>query len=225
MSRYIKKSENRQAATLAALLCVALTLVAMRTQCHAANELPADKQIADAGKMVPVAVASEPVFSNEPEPEAEPAVEVVALYDVPLDRDLQLFVIEICEAHNIDPAVLLAMMELESGYNASAIGDNGAAFGLLQVQARWHYERMERLECFNLLDPYQNIRVAVDYLSYCIEYNGGNLEMGLMAYNAGQQGATNGWFMYGIYSNDYSRRALTIAENLTEGVIIDVQNG
>ena len=77
----------------------------------------------------------------------------------------------------------------ETTYNIDAIGDNGNSFGLLQVQPRWHYSRMERLGCTDLLDPFQNVTVAVDYLAEQIE-NYGSLEKGLVAYNKGHYAGT-----------------------------------
>lgn len=142
----------------------------------------------------------------------------MARYSVPLDDDLQYFIIQLCEDHHIQPSIIFAMIDRESDFDAERIGDNGASFGLLQIQIQYHYERMKRLDCMNLFDPYQNITVGVDYLAELIDYYDGNVEMALMAYNAGQTGAYNYWFSAGVYSNDYSRDVLEQAEILDEGV-------
>ena len=78
------------------------------------------------------------------------------------------------------------------------------------------------MNCNNLYDPYQNITVAVDYLAECIANNDGNVEMGLVEYNAGALGAERGWFSKGIYQSDYSKKVLTAAQKLTEGAITNV---
>lgn len=36
--------------------------------------------------------------------------------------------------YNLDYATLMAFIELESGFNPKALGDNGASFGLFQIQ-------------------------------------------------------------------------------------------
>ncbi len=108
--------------------------------------------------------------------------------DIPLDRDVQAHVFNLCEQRDIDPAVVFAMIWRETRYDVDAIGDSGYAFGLLQIQPRWHGERMERLGCTDLLDPIQNITVGVDYLAEMIE-RGNGLEWALCAYNAGASGA------------------------------------
>lgn len=139
-------------------------------------------------------------------------------YPVDLDDDLQVFITQLCEDHHIQPSIVFAMIGRESDFDAECIGDNGASFGLMQIQAQCHLVRMKRLDCQNLLDPYQNVTVGVDYLAELIDYYDGNVEMALMAYNAGQTGAYNYWFSAGVYSNDYSRDVLEQAEILAEGV-------
>ena len=243
-----KKHRTRQAVEVVGLFILALVVFAVcQTKCSAENDRGAAPavEISAAPKITPAAIAAPaPVETAEPEAAPEqitdgadaaaedgaaqetapaPVAEIVTLYDVPLSVELQLFIIDLCEQKHIDPAIVLAMAEIESGYQAGIMGDNGHAYGLLQVQARWHRERMERLGCYDLLDPFQNVTVAVDYLAYCIEYNGGNVEMGLVAYNAGQAGAEAGWFNHGVYSSDYSRKVLTTSQYLTEGALSDVQ--
>lgn len=129
----------------------------------------------------------------------------VALYDVPLDAELQLHIIEQAEAHGIDPAIIMAMAYRESGYNANAIGDCGDSFGLLQIQPRWHYARMERLGCTDLLDPFQNVTIAVDYLAEQIDRYDGDVAKALVAYNQGHFNET---------ITDYALAVLDIAAEL-----------
>lgn len=143
---------------------------------------------------------------------AEPIDPII--YDVPLEDDLQVYIATLCEEHHIEPEVVIGLIEKESTFNASAEGDNGNSLGLMQIQPRWHRERMERLECDNLLDPYQNVKVGVDILAELIE-DYGDLERALMVYNAGAAGAYNGWFQYGVFTNEYSSGVLENAANLT----------
>ena len=126
---------------------------------------------------------TEPTEAKLPtEAATEPAV---ALYDVPLDEELQLHIISEAEAHGIDPAIIFAMAWKESTYRANAMGDGGNSYGLLQIQKKWHKKRMEKLGCTDLLDPYQNVTVGVDYLAEQIKRYGGDLAKGLTAYNRG----------------------------------------
>ena len=147
-------------------------------------------------------------------------VEMKAAYNVPLDGELQLFIINECEEHHIDPAVVISVIDAESDFDADAIGDNGNSLGLMQIQPRWHQERMDKLGVTNLLDPYQNVTVGVDYLAELLDYYDGNMAKALIAYNAGQLGAYKYYFSSGVYSNDYSDEVLAEIENLTEGMTI-----
>lgn len=105
-------------------------------------------------------------------------------YSVPLSEDLQNHIFEVCAGYDIDATLVIAMIEKESNYDPDVIGDNGQAFGLMQVQPRWHSERIDSLGVDDLLDPYQNIIVGVDYLAELFE-KGNSVEWTLMAYNGG----------------------------------------
>ena len=116
---------------------------------------------------------------------ALPTEEPVMVYDVPLDMELQLHIIQTCEEYHIDPAIVMAMIWRESGFRADAVGDNGNAFGLMQIWPYWHSGRMERLGCTDLLDPYQNVVVGIDYLAENIRRYDGDVAKALVAYNQG----------------------------------------
>lgn len=139
---------------------------------------------------------TEPTTSETTEAVTEPTeIETIAtephvpIYDVPLDKDLQIHIIETANYHDIDPAIIIAMAWKESTYRTDAIGDGGNSLGLCQVQPRWHSARMERLGCPNLLDPYQNVTVACDYLRELINRYG-STEKALTAYNRGHYAGT-----------------------------------
>lgn len=152
---------------------------------------------------------SEPIEKNIPvteEVEAEPvAVKTpITLYDVPLSEDLQIHIIETAKANGIDPAILFAIAHRESNYKADVIGDNGASVGLMQVQPYWHGERMERLGCTDLLDPFQNVTVAVDYLVELLtRYK--TIDKALTAYNKGHYAGT---------VTEYAEAVLNLAEEV-----------
>lgn len=136
----------------------------------------------------------------DPEPIAQPVAqqietpEPVKLYDVPLDADLQNHIAVTCEAHHIDPAVVVAMIWQESRYNPDAVGDSGNSLGLMQIQPRWHSGRMAKLGCDDLFDPFQNVTVGVDYLAAQLRRYDGDLAAALVGYNSGSyQGVVTGY--------------------------------
>lgn len=153
----------------------------------------------------------EPVVQPIPEPEPEIVAPVKMYYAVPLSEDLQDHIFTECAKYNIDPAIVIAMIGKESVYNEDAIGDGGNSHGLMQIQPRWHYDRIKRLGVTNLFNPYQNVTVGVDILAELFA-TGKSTEWVLMAYNGGRAYA-NEKIALGIVS-DYANTVITNARTL-----------
>ncbi len=88
---------------------------------------------------------------------------------------------EIGRNTRLDPALILAVMAVESGFNPFAQSHVGAQ-GLMQVMTQVHSDKYERfggkLAAF---DPVTNLRVGVKVLQECIS-RAGSLEAGLKYY-------------------------------------------
>lgn len=156
-------------------------------------------------------VNTEPIIVAEVETDASDLY-----FDVPLDRDIQKYIFTMCsecDTYKLDPAIVAAIIWKESEFNADAIGDNGNSLGLMQVQPRWHSERMEKLSAPDLLNPYQNIRVGIDYLAELYSIND-DTEWVLMAYNGGPTYA-NELRSKGLVS-EYANGVLKKADELRE---------
>jgi soluble lytic murein transglycosylase-like protein len=137
-------------------------------------------------------VASETckAVSEYTEPVSQATEPSSGLYDVPLDAELQLHIISEAIKAGIDPEIIFAMAYRESSYNPKSVGDGGDSYGLLQIQPKWHKDRMNKLGCTDLLDPYQNVIVGIDYLSEQMARYNGNMGKALTAYNAGHYSGT-----------------------------------
>lgn len=106
-------------------------------------------------------------------------------YDVPLDGDTQALLRAACEETGIPYELALAVIRQETEFR-NVTGDDGRSVGYMQVQRRWHEDRMARLGVTDLTDPYGNFRVGCDYLAELLgEYP---LEEALTAYNSGKPG-------------------------------------
>lgn len=138
---------------------------------------------------------------------SQPVESEPELYPVPLDAELQAHIISVSDAYNVDPVLVMAIIEKESQYDANAIGDNCNSFGLMQVNAQYHGERMAKLGVTNLLCPYCNVLVGIDYFAELLEEYG-DVHKALVAYNAGPTRANEVWFSKGIYTNEYSREVI-----------------
>lgn len=114
----------------------------------------------------------------------QPVEEKTLYFDVPLSEELQEHIFAECEKHNITPEIVISMIEQESDYDSDAIGDGGNSKGLMQIQEKWHKERMDKVGCTDLLDPFQNVTVGIDYLAELKDRND-DLYWVLMAYNGG----------------------------------------
>ena len=91
---------------------------------------------------------------------------------------------KIAKRYGLNPDVIKALIEEESGWLASAEGDNGKSVGLMQIQERWHKDRMKRLGVTNLYDSEQNITVGCDILSELLNKYG-SYKDALSVYNSG----------------------------------------
>ena len=121
------------------------------------------------------------VTAEEPE---EPE-QIKTRDDVAIDIDTQEWLIDYCYGLNISPYLIMAICESESDCNPQAIGDNGDSIGIMQIQPKWHYERMANLNVNDLTDTKGNIMVGIDYLLELFNKNQ-ELSWVLMAYNGGE---------------------------------------
>lgn len=96
-------------------------------------------------------------------------------------------VAECSKANGHDPFLLLALIEVESGYDSSAVSGKGAE-GLLQVMPFVAREIADELEMdfegAGLRDVETNVKIGSHYLGKLVQRYG-NLTMALEAYNLG----------------------------------------
>jgi hypothetical protein len=99
-----------------------------------------------------------------------------------LDRDgAEKLVKEASDRHRIDPALVRAVIETESNWNAGAVSRKGAV-GLMQLIPT----TAQRFGVNDLYSPQQNVDAGVKYLKTLLERYNGNLDLALAAYNAGE---------------------------------------
>jgi soluble lytic murein transglycosylase-like protein len=90
------------------------------------------------------------------------------------------------EAASVDPLLVLAMIEVESGFDPRATSSAGAQ-GLMQLLPGTLRRELELhgIQPSGPSDPVANVRAGVRYLRRCLDAYPRSLELGLMAYNAG----------------------------------------
>lgn len=172
---------------LCVFLCVSVMAVALCVIAYCKQ--PPVETVAEPTTVTMVTETTEVTIESTTATEPTEVIQEITLYDVPLDAELQRYIIDSAEANGIDPAIIMAMARKESTYRAEAVGDGGNSLGLLQIQPRWHKARMKKLGCTDLLDPYQNVTVAVDYLCELLNKHG-SIDKALTAYNQGHYNGT-----------------------------------
>ncbi|PYU29172.1 MAG: lytic transglycosylase [Acidobacteria bacterium] len=93
---------------------------------------------------------------------------------------LHQLVQETAHKHNVDPALVSAVISTESNWNTSAISRKGAQ-GLMQLVP----QTAQHFGVYNPFDPTQNVEAGVKYLSTLLQRYNGDLPKTLAAYNAG----------------------------------------
>ena len=87
-------------------------------------------------------------------------------------------------AQHLDPALLRAMVQCESGYNASARSSAGS-IGLLQVMPKTGARYGFSAEDLN--DPAKNLQAGAAYLRFLMDHYHGDTQKAVTAYNAGEK--------------------------------------
>ena len=132
--------------------------------------------------------------------------------NIPLSARFQRYIDGKCKSYGISTNVVMGCIRTESNFQTQIMGDNGKAYGLMQVQKQWHKARMKKVGATNLLDPYDNVAVGIDYLAELYKIYNGNWHKALMAYNGGHAYCKRRLRM-GLVNSPYSRRVMNYAED------------
>ncbi|MDE6210113.1 MAG: transglycosylase SLT domain-containing protein [Lachnospiraceae bacterium] len=183
--------------------CVAVLVIIAVVSVLLILNPPQEEQKEDpATALIMTVIQAETELVKHTEVKATEPVETVRYYDVPLDKDIQDYIIAKSTEHNINPALIFAIIERESNYDCEAVGDGGNSIGLMQINTYWQQDRIERMGIKDLTDPFQNVEIGIDILSELISrYE--DISLMLMAYNGGP-GYADSMTAAGIYSTEYS---------------------
>ena len=89
---------------------------------------------------------------------------------------------ETSERHQVDPALVKAIIMAESGFNPNAVSNKGAK-GLMQLMPKTA-KALGVEDCFN---PEHNIQGGVEYFKKLLNQFDGDVALALAAYNAGSR--------------------------------------
>ena len=94
--------------------------------------------------------------------------------------ELESLAANVARRHGLDPALVLAVASVESGFQPKAVSRKGAQ-GLMQLMP----DTATSLGVVDAFDPETNLEGGSRYLAELITLYGGNLTKALAAYNAG----------------------------------------
>lgn len=156
--------------------------------------------------------SGETIAIQTPPPEPMPEPVAWVRYPVPLEDDLQQYINGLCADKGIDPAIIYAVISMESDFDADKLGDGGQSYGLMQIWQAEHTERCIRLGAYNLYAPMDNVRVGIDYLAELIGWGYG-LDYALSFYN-GHGGELPWWYVDEVHARaeQYAEGAMLVTE-------------
>ena len=136
-----------------------------------------------------------------------------------ITRELAQKILETATAEGLDPELGFRLVRVESAFVTRARGPQGS-LGLVQLMpgtARM-INRALRTEA-QILDPDNNLRAGFKYLRQMIDRYGGNVRLGLLAYNRGEVAVDRALKSGRDPENGYSHKVLgTRGSNPYQGV-------
>jgi hypothetical protein len=137
------------------------------------------------------------------------------------DTDLEPLITRRSEEQNLEPDLVRAVIQAESGYNRKAVSNKGA-MGLMQLMP----ETASLLKVRNPYDPDENLRGGTTYLRSLIDRFAGRLELAVAAYNAGP-GAVERHRGIPPYqeTQEYVRRVLSLYKGGKSGMTLSAGKG
>ncbi len=156
------------------------------------NAMAEQERYENPEKEVPAQVyIYEEVVYQQPVAYQSPVEDGFVAHEIPLEyqesggdfpEDLQEFTYLQCEQNNVPYSLIVAMIEVESGYNNDAVSNCGAV-GYMQVIEKWHKDRMAAHGYDNLSDAEANIAVGIDYMAELLSKY--DMEQAVVVYNMG----------------------------------------
>lgn len=152
------------AAIITAILVLIVAITAVRTDAKTPPTETAPPSGGESATQPENDAKNTPIFVTDLTQITDSDKVVSKIYNVPLDAELQQLLRQACEESGIDMELALAVIWAETDFR-NLIGDDGTSFGYMQVQKKWHADRMARLGVTDLMDPASNFRTGCDYLA------------------------------------------------------------
>lgn len=112
------------------------------------------------------------------------------LEDLPLLPTFQIEIQELCDKYSVDYALILAIMDRETGgtFN-TAIDRTREHVGAMQISTHWFKKKAKEME-LDMYDELDSIELGISYLRELLEKYEGEPALAVMSYNMGEGRAT-----------------------------------
>lgn len=122
------------------------------------------------------------------------------------DESIEPMIARHSDAQSLDPKLVRALIQAESGYNVKAVSNKGA-IGLMQLMP----DTASELNIRDPYDPDQNIKGGTMYLRQMLDHFAGKVELAIAAYNAGPGAVEkHGGIPPFAETRDYVKRVLAL---------------
>jgi soluble lytic murein transglycosylase-like protein len=98
-----------------------------------------------------------------------------------IEQRMSRFIADYAKHYRLEPALVRAVIKVESGFNPTAVSSKGAR-GLMQLMP----QTAAALEVLDPFDPDENIRAGAGELRRLLNRFNGDLKLALAAYHAGE---------------------------------------
>ena len=134
-------------------------------------------------------------------------------YNIPLTNEQQDIVRKIAEEYGVPFDLVLAVMQVESNFDVTAIG-NGNCYGIMQIHKINHPALEKQLGITDWLSLSDNTRAGCYMLGKLLDKYQDETRA-LMAYNMGEGAAKKAWNA-GACSTSYTEKVMAAKNNLVQ---------
>lgn len=130
------------------------------------------------------------------------------------DPVIDSYIVDSSRRYSIDPLLIYSQMHQESSFKLRATSNKGAS-GLMQLMPA----TARRLGVTNIYDPKQNIEGGIKYMRMLLDMFGGDVNLALAGYNAGEGAVMKYGNTIPPYSEtrEYVRRISTRYASISDG--------
>lgn len=165
----------------------------------------------------------------------------ITMEELGMDKNINLcpmgfdsWLVYVCKIYAVDPDIVRAIIERESGWKPDAVNPETGAAGLMQIMpGTWDAQTAELARKFRIssaffdpLDPYDNVRVGLWLLSKLIDKSVRALPFALDCYALGEGAAEDRLLAMADYKpTEWTRGILARAEEIAAARDAQLSNG